>query len=76
MFSQVSLELRVPKGQLLRNLYSLVDGIIINTSALLDQRYSHIGRPSNSVEKLLEYKWRQIPFFLGRRSDVAKRIRV
>jgi transposase len=62
MFSYVSLEQRVPKDHPLRTLRALVDGILANTSALFDQRYSHTGRPSIPPEQLLRALLVQILF--------------
>jgi transposase len=52
MFSYISLEHRVPSDHLLRLLRVLVDGILANMSAKLEERYSHTGRPSIPPEHL------------------------
>jgi len=53
MFSYLSLEDRVPQDHPLRRLRRLVDMILGNMSGLLDEVYSHTGRPSIPPEHLL-----------------------
>jgi transposase len=53
LFSYVSLEERVPADHPLRRLRVLVDGILAAMSQMLEQCYSHTGRPSIPPEQLL-----------------------
>ena len=62
MFSYVSLEDRVPADHPLRRLRVLVDAILASMSKLLDERYSHTGRPSIPPEQLLRALLLQILF--------------
>jgi len=62
MFSYVNLEGRVPDDHPLRRLRVLVNGILASMSKLLDERYSHTGRPSIPPEQLLRALLLQILF--------------
>lgn len=53
MFSYVSPEKRVPEDHPLRMIWVLSDAALQDMSALFDQLYSRVGRPSIPPEKLL-----------------------
>jgi transposase len=62
LFSYVSLEDRVPRDHPLRKLRVLVNGILASMNMLLEERYSHTGRPSIPPEQLLRALLLQILF--------------
>jgi transposase len=62
LFSYVSLEDRVPRDHPLRRLRVLVNGILGSMSNVLEERYSHTGRPSIPPEQLLRALLLQILF--------------
>ncbi len=62
LFSYVSLEDRVPREHPLRRLRVLVNGILASMNTLLEERYSHTGRPSIPPEQLLRALLLQILF--------------
>jgi transposase len=62
LFSYVSLEDRVPRDHPLRKLRVLVNGILASMNTLLEERYSHTGRPSIPPEQLLRALLLQILF--------------
>jgi transposase len=62
LFSYVSLEDRVPRDHPLRRLRVLVNGILASMNTLLEERYSHTGRPSIPPEQLLRALLLQILF--------------
>jgi transposase len=62
LFSYVSQEDRVPRDHPLRRLRVLVNGILASMSNLLEERYSHTGRPSIPPEQLLRALLLQILF--------------
>lgn len=62
LFSHVSLEDRVPRDHPLRKLRVLVNGILASMNTLLEERYSHTGRPSIPPEQLLRALLLQILF--------------
>ena len=62
LFSYVSLDERVPRDHPLRKLRVLVNGILSSMSPLIEERYSHTGRPSIPPEQLLRALLLQILF--------------
>jgi transposase/IS5 family transposase len=62
LFCYVSLEDRVPREHPLRRLRVLVNSILASMSSLLEERYSHTGRPSIPPEQLLRALLLQILF--------------
>lgn len=62
LFSYVSLEDRVSRDHPLRKLRVLVNGILASMNTLLEERYSHTGRPSIPPEQLLRALLLQILF--------------
>ena len=53
LFSYVSPEARIPRDHPLRPIRKMVDGALKDLSPLLEEMYSHTGRPSIAPEQLL-----------------------
>ena len=62
MFSDVSLDERVPDDHPLHRLRALVNGLLASMNKLFEERYSHTGRPSIPPEQLLRALLLQILF--------------
>jgi len=59
-FSYISLEQRLPKDHPLRPLLTIVNEVLGRMSPLVDELYSHTGRPSIPPEKLLRASLLQV----------------
>jgi len=74
LFSYVSLEERVPRDHPLRKLRVLVNGILTSMTTLLEERYSHTGRPSIPPEQLLRALLVQILFTVRSERQLMEQI--
>ena len=74
LFSYVSLEDRVPREHPLRRLRVLVNGILASMNSLLEERYSHTGRPSIPPEQLLRALLLQILFTVRRERQLMEQL--
>jgi hypothetical protein len=60
MFSNISPEERMPPAHSLRLIRGMVNAVLTELSPQFDPFYSHTGRPSIALEKVLRTLWLQV----------------